>query len=284
MKIHPFSHFFHRAFSLLPGLGLMVGLSLHSPALGMHPIQPFKVVIDPGHGGEDLGTVYDNGTTRITEKEITLLLAREVARQLKARKISVTLTRQWDKEVPLGDRTALANRIRADLFLSIHMNSAPHPSAASEAEGIETFILNNTTDESSRRLARLENTVLGRRKEDNPDVALILRDLTLDANLAESKRLACTVQNNLIFKTSNRQRAIKDRGVKQALFHVLLGAEMPSALVEAGFLSHARDRKFITSPEGRKQVGAAIARAIDQFRRHKGTPFARSTLSNCKVH
>lgn len=261
----------------------------------------FRVVLDPGHGGVDHGTSATEDGKRFTEKEATLALALEVARQLRAKGIQATLTREKDQDVSLGARTALANRIGADLFLSIHMNSsadaAAHPVSASAGNGsgspsggpsggIETYILNNTTDESSRRLAHLENTVLGDDSDgaENPDVALILRDLKLDANLSESKRLACAVQDSLITSLAKARRPAKDRGVKQALFHVLLGAEMPSALLEAGFLSNARDRELVAAPQGRALMARAIAGAIDQFRKLRGTRAALSALGRCKVN
>jgi N-acetylmuramoyl-L-alanine amidase len=121
------------------------------------------------------------------------------------------------------------------------------------------------------------------------DVALILKDLRLDANLPESKRLACMLQNQMVLArakaTGNTESAPKtDRGVRQALFFVLLGADMPSALVEAGFLSSAKDRNWLLTKEGRKGFGLAVARAINLFRLQKNTPEAQKTLNTCKVH
>lgn len=260
----------------------------------------FNVVIDPGHGGTDNGTVHEVGKEVIAEKDITLMIAIDTARILRAHGISTVLTRTTDVEVPLGDRTAIANRLKADVFISIHMNSTQTP-MVSDAKGIETYILNNTTDASSKSLARLENSVLSPEvraaAQDSPeqlDVALILRDLQLDANLSESKRLACMVQSRLVSVTGNGSAALSaqgkrkpkssNRGVRQALFHVLLGAEMPSILVEAGFLSNPHDRKIVQSVSGRKMLGAAIARAIEDFRDTRGTPQAQLTLNSCKVH
>lgn len=245
----------------------------------------FHVVIDPGHGGVDQGTIYEDERIRITEKEVTLALAQEAAREIRARGIQVTLTRERDEDVSLGRRTALANKLKADVFVSIHMNSTAGREATElrTAQGIETYILNNTTDATSRRLAKLENTVLGQEAksgtQEQVDVALILRDLTLDANLAESKRLACSVQSALV---AGGSRA--NRGIKQALFHVLLGAEMPSVLLEAGFLTHAKDRAWVLSTAGKRSIGASIAKAMDQFRKLKGTRQALSELSRCKVN
>jgi N-acetylmuramoyl-L-alanine amidase len=244
------------------------------------------VVIDPGHGGNDYGTNLQIGDQLVAEKQLTLALAQETARILRARGVVTVLTRTQDEEVPLGDRTALANRLKADVFLSIHMNSTQTP-MVTDAEGIETYILNNTSDATSRRLAHLENSVLSpevRAAADSPeqlDVALILRDLRLDANQSESKRLACIVQDQLVGVSKPRTR---NRGVRQALFHVLLGAEMPSILVETGFLSNPRDRTTLQSARGRRVYGAAIARAIEKFRDTRKTPQAQLTLSRCKVH
>jgi N-acetylmuramoyl-L-alanine amidase len=250
---------------------------------------PFRVVIDPGHGGADHGTVFDNGTTYLAEKDVTLALALETSRQLRERGFYVVLTREGDQDVALPARTALANRIGADVFLSIHMNSTPD-SQARDAEGSETFILNNASDASSKRLAQLENSVIGTTASDSPeqmDVALILKDLRLDANLTESKRLACGIQQNLIQATSGLRSSLahpKNRGVKQALFHVLLGADMPSALVEAGFLTSARDRAIVLSPHGREALAQALGQAFEQFRKNKGTSKTQLELSTCKVN
>jgi N-acetylmuramoyl-L-alanine amidase len=252
----------------------------------------FRVVIDPGHGGTDHGTVYHYKNGRTAEKEITLRLAKQVADHLRSQGIWVTLTREKDHDLSLPARTALANRLKADVFISIHMNSTENINQR-DAEGIETYILNNTTDASSKRLAHLENSVISMNPIESPeqaDVALILKDLRLDANLSESKRLACHIQGNLVSTTSrltSLQDPLKqkrDRGVKQALFHVLLGADMPSVLVEAGFLSSARDRSILLSPKGQALVSHAIAKAVEQYRHGKWNPSKHSTLSRCKVN
>ncbi len=261
---------------------------------------PFRVVIDPGHGGSDEGATYKSGSFKISEKQLTLLIALEAAEQLRARGFQVHLTREDDSEVSVPERTKIANRLGADVFVSIHMNSAAHLDAAKakHAQGIETYILNNASDASSRRLAALENSVITP-KEDTPeltDVALILKDLRLDANLSDSKRLACAVQQNLVSLIPGakgpRGHPKKDRGVKQALFHVLLGADMPSILVEAGFLTHPKDREFVRSQLGRRAMGVALAEAIEVYKetRTQAQNPARSRrlaglrLGSCKVH
>ena len=166
------------------------------------------------------------------------------------------------------------------------MNSTPGKNAAT-GSGTETYILNNASDGSSRRLAQLENMVMAGEpgsKGSATDVALILKVLPLDET-SESKRLACMLQTQMVL-THARAMGEKnsDRGVRQALFFVLLGADMPSALVEAGFLNNAKDRAWLLSTPGQKTLGLAIARSINLFRLQKNTPEARKTLSTCKVH
>ncbi len=255
------------------GYGIFVGIFAaaclwSAPAISATR-KKFLVVIDPGHGGVDFGTFYVQDGKKIAEKDMTLALALQTARLLRAHGISATLTRTTDREIPLAARTALANRLHADLFLSIHMNSSQ------TAEGVETYILNNATNASSQRLAELENAVLGPHSPDQTDVDLILKDLRLDANLSSSKLLACAIQQNII-----QNHLYRNRGVKQALFLVLLGADMPSALLEAGFLSNSHDRALVLSQKGRLRMSQAIVRAIEQYRAKGRTRFF---LGRCKV-
>lgn len=266
---------------LFPAIATFLLMSAPSQA-APPPATSFTVVIDPGHGGGDTGTTFGAGASKVMEKNVTLALARRTAAELKAKGITVYLTRDHDEELPLAARTAFANRVHADLFLSIHLNSTSDGTGTSGAEGVETYILNNATDASSRRLAALENSVLSGYDTDTPeqtDVSLILKDLRLDANLSESERLACDVQESLVGPKHRR-----DRGVRQALFHVLLGADMPSALVEAGFLSSARDRAVVLAERGRRAIGAAIARGIERFRESRGQASSEpARLGRCKV-
>lgn len=273
------------------GIAAPALLMLLSPAAAVSEApRGLQVVIDPGHGGADFGTIFKKPPIQLSEKDVTLVLARETARQLRERGYRVTLTRETDKDMPLPDRTALANKLGADLFISIHMNSASDP-AAGDAQGIETYFLNNATDESSRRLARLENAVLRQEpgsklnKAEQDDVALILKDLRLDANLDSSKLLACLIQERIVSAAAEKTSIVpRNRGVRQALFYVLLGADMPSVLVEAGFLSNARDRAAVLTPAGQRAIGLALSDAIEEFRRSRGTPRAFAGLSRCKVH
>ena len=236
----------------------------------------FLVVIDPGHGGTDRGATYDDSksiknifktpgkSASIMEKNLTLMIARDLARELLIKGNSVILTRNEDRDMQLQDRTALANRLKANLFISIHMNSSTDKSVKSG--GIETFILNHATDDSSKRLADLENKVLKEseaiEKTKSANVSLIMKDMILDANLEPSRQLACAVQTRL-------SKGSVNRGVKQALFYVLLGADMPSILIEAGFINAKQDRARVLKTKTRLAIASQIAAAIDDFRAKK---------------
>ncbi len=234
---------------------------------------PFLIVLDPGHGGIDAGASFKTKAGKvITEKEITLQLARDLARELIIRGYQVILTRNQDQELPLSERTQLANRLKARVFISLHLNSMPAPEKANQKDaqspsGIETYILNHATDAASRRLQDLENSVLkdSQTKEHSASsqVSLIMKDMILDANLAPSKDLACAVQNRV-------KVSAKDRGVKQALFYVLLGADMPSILIEAGFINHDADRERVLDLKKRMKLATQIAVAVDDFKKKRG--------------
>lgn len=260
------------------------------------PSWAFLAVIDPGHGGKDHGAIHTEAGQSFAEKDLTLLLAKEVARQLRAKNMQVAMTRYGDSELELSDRTALANRLGADVFLSLHMNSVTGPRRA-VAEGIETYFLNNSTDESSKRLAKLENRSLSPLEgsfvdplvgegEEDKDIALILKDLVLDTNLARSKQLACAVQASSVHATTSRRELFRDRGVKQALFYVLLGADMPAVLLEAGFIHSKKDRNNVIHYPKRKKLAQGIAQAIEKIRDEKQKAASGrhlSSLAQCSV-
>lgn len=209
------------------------------------------VVLDPGHGGEDWGA---RGPAGELEKTITLAIARMTAAQLQARGIAARLTRDSDAAVPLQDRTALANRLKASAFLSIHANASP----ARAAQGAETFFMSaEPSDVQAAEAAAEENAATP------PDtVQLILWDLAQVANLNESARLARTIQENL-----NLLHGTRDRGIKQAPFLVLTGATMPAALVEVGFLSNPEEAAKLTERSTQEAIASALADATAAFLR-----------------
>jgi N-acetylmuramoyl-L-alanine amidase len=214
-----------------------------------------RVVIDPGHGGHDSGTVGPAGTK---EKDVALSISRKLAKDLEAQGLEVVLTRDDDHFVRLEDRAKLANNTRGDLFISIHCNSAPQK----YLRGIETYTLNTASDRYSIRLAARENSSTERGVS---DLQFILADLATKANTEESNRLAEHVQKGLVNRLSGKYAAIRDLGNKQALFYVLLGARMPAILVETAFLSNSEDEKRLSDKGYQDDVARAIASGVQDF-------------------
>jgi N-acetylmuramoyl-L-alanine amidase len=214
-----------------------------------------RVVIDAGHGGHDTGAIGRKGTQ---EKDVTLAIARKLARELRTRGLEVMLTREDDHYLKLEERARLANELKGDLFISIHCNSAP----TSKLRGVETYTLNTSADRYSIRLAARENASS---EKGISDLQFILADLATKANTEESTRLATQVQKNLVSHLSSEYKGVKDLGTKEALFYVLLGTKMPAILVETAFLSHAEEEQRLASDKYQEDVAQAIAHGVDDF-------------------
>jgi N-acetylmuramoyl-L-alanine amidase len=222
------------------------------------------IVIDPGHGGTEEGAV---GSAGLLEKDVTLAIARRLKRDLERNSpsVQVVLTRDEDRLVGLDERTAIANHNRADLFLSIHLNASPRATA----RGAETYYLSTApTDQEARMLAELENDPGDvARKRPHERVAegsldLVLWDLAQNQYVAESGALAESIQDQL-----NRLTGMRDRGVRQAPFRVLMGAMMPAVLVEVGFVSNEEDETLLASSTYRMQIVRALSAAVEDFLR-----------------
>jgi N-acetylmuramoyl-L-alanine amidase len=224
----------------------------------------FTIVLDPGHGGEEIGAA---GKTEATEKELTLQIAKKLQALLeKEPRTRVLLTRTDDSTVPLDSRTALANHNHADLFLSIHLNSAQQR----DARGAETYFLTpQAKDDETRTIAAIENNAIGVDRASlgaaPVDLELVLWDLAQTQYIAESSRLAGEIQREL-----NEALGVKDRGVKEAPFRVLMGATMPAVLVEVGFLSNPAEEKLLESDERQDTIAQALRRAVVAFRSGAG--------------
>jgi N-acetylmuramoyl-L-alanine amidase len=216
------------------------------------PTQRRRVVIDPGHGGHDSGAIGPNGTF---EKHVVLGIARQVQGLLLAQNIEAILTRSDDTFISLKDRTQLANHMQADAFVSIHANSAPHH----EARGIETYTLDTASDRYAVRLAALENKTS---EKEVTDLQLILADLSTKANSHDSVLLARGVQKKMVQAAQRVDAHARDLGVKASLFYVLLGARMPSILVETAFVSNALEERLLQQPAYQRRLGQAIADAV----------------------
>jgi N-acetylmuramoyl-L-alanine amidase len=213
-----------------------------------------RVVIDPGHGGKDPGAIWRG----VNEKDIVL----DIAKRVKEKLLNLTgcealLTRSKDVFVPLEDRTAYANTHDADLFISIHINAAPGPGL----QGIETYFLNLASDEQSMRVAARENATTHRSIS---DLQNILNDLMLNSKINESNHLARTLHRNLLGQV-RRSYQVQDLKVKQAPFYVLIGARMPAALIEVGFLTNPQEHQRLTNAAYRDQLAEGIAQGIAAY-------------------
>jgi len=213
------------------------------------------IVLDPGHGGRDPGAIGPKG---LREKDVTLSIARKLKPKLEAKGFKVLMTRDRDVYVQLDERTAFANRKYADLFISIHTNA----SRSRKARGVETYFLGVAKDRESSETALLENAIS---EQSLADLEKILLDLTRTSNLKQSSLLAESVQENLYSGLLQKNRYVKDHGVKQASFYVLIGAQMPAVLVETSFISHPTEEKLLRSSEYQSLISESIFQGIIHY-------------------
>jgi N-acetylmuramoyl-L-alanine amidase len=216
-----------------------------------------RIVIDPGHGGRDYGAPgYLKG---VHEKDVVLKLARRLAKKIrKELGCEVIMTRNSDRNLTLEERTAIANTKNADLFISIHTNAVRDR----RAYGIETFFLNLATDNDAILVAARENATSAKNIS---DLETILSDLMQNAKINESSRLAVYVQKSIDRRLRKHYSRIKSKGVKQAPFYVLLGAQMPAILIETSFISNPRECKRLKNTEYQDQMAEAIVDGIKEY-------------------
>ena len=216
-----------------------------------------RIVIDPGHGGRDYGAPgYIKG---VHEKDVVLQLGRRLAKKIrKELGCEVVMTRNSDRNLTLEERTAIANTKNADLFISIHTNAVRD----SRAYGIETFFLNLATDNDAILVAARENATS---TKNISDLETILSDLMQNAKINESSRLAVHVQRSLDRHLKRHYSRIKSKGVKQAPFYVLLGAQMPAILIETSFISNPRECRRLTNTAYQDKMADAIVEGIKEY-------------------
>ena len=215
-----------------------------------------RVVIDPGHGGHDVGT---HGASGIYEKDITLDVAKRLGTLLEQRLGSeVIYTRTDDTYVALEQRTQIANDHKADLFLSIHANSSPYRYVA----GVETYYLNFTTSKAAMDVAARENASSERSVFDLKE---LLQKIALKDKIDESREFATRIESSLYGLSSKANPNGKNRGVKRAPFVVLIGAQMPSVLAEIGFLTNTNDEALLRKPEHRQKIAEALYKGIANY-------------------
>jgi N-acetylmuramoyl-L-alanine amidase len=212
------------------------------------------VVIDAGHGGKDPGA-HGNG---INEAELTLDVALRVKKLLEKENVEVVMTRDTNVFIPLEERTAIANREGADLFLSIHANASRN----AQARGIETYFLNFAMNPEAEAVAARENATSGQPMHSLPD---IVKAIALNNKINESREFAETVQKSMVTHLRTKNRALRDLGVKQAPFVVLIGAAMPSVLAEISFVTNRQDGALLKTQTYRQQIAQALMEAVLQY-------------------
>ena len=226
--------------SLIRALGLKIG----------------KIVIDAGHGGHDTGTIGPNG---LCEKDVVLDVAKRLGRLLESRLgAEVIYTRQDDTFIPLETRTAIANRERADLFISVHANS----SRDSDARGVETYYLNFTSSPEALEVAARENAVSEKSIHELQD---LVKKIAMKEKIEESREFAGDVQESLYGGLALKNAGVRNRGIKKAPFIVLIGANMPSILAEISFVSNPTDERKLETSEHRQRIAESLYRGVSKY-------------------
>jgi N-acetylmuramoyl-L-alanine amidase len=217
------------------------------------------IVIDPGHGGKDSGAT---GRSKRYEKTSVLKVGSKLYNILKSRGYTVYMTRTKDKYRSLRYRTKYANKKKAHLFISIHANAVPNRKK-DKVFGIETYYLSPARSERAKRVAAKENKADMKAMNYSSKNTLLMTQNR--AKITASNKLALDIQNNILHKLKKHYKHIKDNGVRKGPFWILIGAQMPSVLVEIGYISHPRESKRLYSPYYQKNLAIGIANGIDSY-------------------
>ena len=228
----------------------------------LNPLWAFTVLVDPGHGGSDHGAKARYYFAKkkwkvINEKDIALNLAKRIHYHLKKNNFNAYLTRSVDRTLSLQDRADMAEKIKADFFISVHINS----SEVHEPRGFETYYLDNHKDGVVRKIEEAENRDL---HGEDLIINNILMDLIIERTTKSSKSLAQGIHGE-IQKFVGRKYQLKDRGIKPGLFYVLALTKRPGILLEVGFLSNSRELKKMLSPKFQDQYARAVALGLKKY-------------------
>jgi N-acetylmuramoyl-L-alanine amidase len=216
-----------------------------------------RIVIDAGHGGHDTGTIGPNG---LQEKDLCLDVALRLGKMIEEGLpgAEVIYTRSDDTFIPLEERTAIANREKADLFVSIHANSSPD----SSARGVETYYLNFSPSSEAMAVASRENATA---QSSVHDLESLVQRIARNEKIEESRELASDIQDSLANRMQRVNKNIRNRGVRKAPFVVLIGANMPSVLAEISFISNPSDEVALAKPDGREHVAEGLYKGIEAY-------------------
>ncbi len=213
-----------------------------------------RIVIDPGHGGHDPGAT----AFAVSEAELVLDVSLRLERLLQQQGVDVVLTRRTNDYLGLDERTDIANRESADLFLSIHANA----SSSATASGVETYFLNFALNRQAEAVAARENAASGKTMSSLPD---IIKAITLNSKLNESRDFAAAVQRSLVRGLAPSNVALRDLGVKQAPFMVLIGASMPSVLAEISFVTNRQEARLLKQPAYRDKIAESLLAGVLRY-------------------
>jgi N-acetylmuramoyl-L-alanine amidase len=216
-----------------------------------------RIVIDPGHGGHDTGTI---GPTGLMEKDLCLDVALRLGKIIQQRLpgADIVYTRSDDTFIPLEERTNIANEAKADLFISIHANSSQDHAA----RGVETYYLNLKGSPEAMEVATRENASSDQGVHDLED---LVKKIARNEKIDESKEFAEDIQDSLAKRMQKASKTVKNRGVRKAPFVVLIGADMPSILTEISFLSNPADEKLLKQPEYRQRVAEGLYQGVASY-------------------
>ena len=226
------------------------------------------VLLDPGHGGSDMGAkmfyayVDKYGRKRnlhVLEKDLSLIFAKKIQQKLKKQGVVVHLSRSYDHEISLDARAALAQKLKADIFISIHMNASTNRTS----RGFETFYLDNHNDVAVKKVEDIENVGL---TGDQLIIKQIITDLIVERTAKASKSLAESVHAGIKKKT-HKSFNLKDRGIKPGLFYVLAMAKRPGILLEVSFLSNPKELKKVLTSEFQEEYSKAVAEGVISYLR-----------------
>ncbi|WP_428023588.1 N-acetylmuramoyl-L-alanine amidase family protein [Arcobacter sp.] len=242
-------------------------LNLKKPRKTESTILPVKtlhynnkvIVIDSGHGGKDSGAV---GNKNRYEKNTVFTVSKYLYNDLKKRGYKVYLTRNKDKFIEVKNRTVLANRKKADIFISIHANAAPK-SVSYKAEGIETYFLSPARSERAKRVAALENSSDMNAMNDSSQNTLLT--ILNQSKITSSQKLGIDVQQHLLYSARKKYKDVVDGGVREGPFWVLVGAQMPSILIEIGYITHKEEGKRLFEKDYQKLLASGIADGVDAY-------------------
>ena len=224
----------------------------------------YTVVIDPGHGGHDPGTTWG----RYKEKYLVMQIAKRVYKRLKNLGFNVKMTRYRDKYVTLGGRARKANKINADLFVSIHANSVSNMRRAKYARGIETYFLQATRNARAKRVAAKENAEILKGK-DRATKMVLLKAVFTGPKIALSNKLAIDIQKGMLANLRSSYKGVRDNGVRGAPFYVLVGAEMPAVLIEVGYLSNPKERARLFNAKYQELQAKGIVEGIIRYLKNR---------------